>query len=1399
MAEGKDLSEMDKLFFIVYDLQKKNTYLHGIFFSHGFNIVREGNKIKFESKTNIKYLKTINANIEIDDPEIDLEDNNKVRNLIELKNNGDELIYRNSFKIIISETEQDVIYYSTNDINYSNNHLSYFIETKNDGLNDALNDALKLSVNVKTGVDNKPITGSNAQNPSVNVKTGVDIKPTAGSYTVKNITPKEKNQKASQPAQLQDIKPPLKFEGTINTVTTGLTDKTQNLMSNINNKLDIYKKELGNESNGAKIKGGNSNIEMKGGVPIQDLTETNKIIEEFVKIMNTILSVPLFYKLRSLNVDVFKSFFISNIPAIFYIDNSENVAYTTESKQKFLIILANFMYIDLTVFSKINNDNERQDKIIKMFFNKEKYKELLKDEKFNKQKEIYLKLISSDNNNNNNDNLIIYVTDFLNLLIKLKDSNFNDTYKFDLYNFIIELINFKIENEFEQIIKILKALEYKSNIDFLNNIDNEINKKSNDNIITFLKLRNDEDTSKLYNRRFKIEYYNVTNTKPNKIIVSYNDDNFPYYKIDNDNILTSDEAIEKKDLFNNEDNILIPKIYKEKYMFGDFDELFLPNLTNKDIAKKMVVIKQKIIEKKPVFMLGYGASGAGKTSSLIYFNKGKTEDEKNGILIHLCNQLAADKKFDTIELRCKEFFHIDPTKNLDEPTVVTTPSSDNGIKNAITFHYNNNGNFVLNKEYVHNTNQLYRLHKPGIENYNPEQTVFKQETPLGEVVIHMIDTDRFVKATTNNPNSSRSHALIFVKLLKEGQIDNYGNIIIGDFAGVENAFTCDDSTTQKNFLNVKRDDGSGKLYYSTEPDYSGKPVTDTDPIGRSGGSIDKKKLKCLPAIQSVDPMYDFENPEIRSIWNLTKELDNYYRENKFLNLKIALMLVSKFANGNYVEIKSSILKKQLYLYKKVYELDAKGLDIELEKVKNEMMKFLNIKNIGSDVGKARNGPELTQTTFLERVKKYVYDALTSSGFQQEVKEPTFNSIYSVFDDLLVIPSFDKSYNEKLNQFINNYKKHVEEIKEKFDKIFSEIKSGILKKIFVPDEKTKIQGIIGEENELVNKDILDGLIENIFKTQSTELPESTKSKKKNKPVIYKNLVEIVKDLDSEISCRTANINTICKNRRQEGYFINDSLLKVREVIKEILKYKNQDSIELAPNFIDVCFDNYCPNNNNCFNFETSNKGSKPAGANSIIFNTIMEELGIDDNTELYKDIILSVFCVFNISRKANNPPPTPYVDINDLKTLFYFKDIYENKEEFTFASKKVINMIEKDVKNEMQNIVDPEGFKDKISNLTTIISKDGKDSIFNNFKTFFGKFQNDDAQAKKSYGGDWQPKIKEFIDMIDKSNAVSAIGTLEFLDQIAKYNTTINVCRQDKYLVEEGLNKYKENIFKELYE
>jgi hypothetical protein len=58
-------------------------------------------------------------------------------------------------------------------------------------------------------------------------------------------------------------------------------------------------------------------------------------------------------------------------------------------------------------------------------------------------------------------------------------------------------------------------------------------------------------------------------------------------------------------------------------------------------------------------------------------------------------------------------------------------------------------------------------------------------------------------------------------------------------------------------------------------------------------------------------------------------------------------------------------------------------------------------------------------------------------------------------------------------------------------------------------------------------------------------------------------------------------------------------------------------------------------------------------------------------------------------------------------------------------------------------------------------------------------------------------IKGFIRTIDNNNAVSAIGTLEFVDQIAKYNTTNTICSAAK--LNENFNTYKDqNRFDNLY-
>jgi hypothetical protein len=52
-------------------------------------------------------------------------------------------------------------------------------------------------------------------------------------------------------------------------------------------------------------------------------------------------------------------------------------------------------------------------------------------------------------------------------------------------------------------------------------------------------------------------------------------------------------------------------------------------------------------------------------------------------------------------------------------------------------------------------------------------------------------------------------------------------------------------------------------------------------------------------------------------------------------------------------------------------------------------------------------------------------------------------------------------------------------------------------------------------------------------------------------------------------------------------------------------------------------------------------------------------------------------------------------------------------------------------------------------------------------------------------------------MVDNSNAVSAIGTLDFLDRIAKYNTVNTTCNPEKFDYDLGFAGIKK-VYKEIY-
>ena len=280
---------------------------------------------------------------------------------------------------------------------------------------------------------------------------------------------------------------------------------------------------------------------------------------------------------------------------------------------------------------------------------------------------------------------------------------------------------------------------------------------------------------------------------------------------------------------------------KLKHVFGPFNNVYghekqvakkkVP-LTNADIANDHEMIKIIDILKtdgETVLVVGYGASGAGKTSSLVYFNKGKTEKERIGILIQLCNLMKGHSR--TISVSRKELC---PT-NIDykscdkegekiEEIEFTWQETHQDWMNVTSVDFspgyyceptqsallgNNVKNTKIklkNKERIETLNSLDGAKKVDIiecDDHSGKNCIDLVGYSIGYCSQLYVDSDRHVAATTNNPNSSRTHVLLFFKFHLENNKKSV--LVIGDFAGSESPFPTTSTSVITAFANLKND------------------------------------------------------------------------------------------------------------------------------------------------------------------------------------------------------------------------------------------------------------------------------------------------------------------------------------------------------------------------------------------------------------------------------------------------------------------------------------------------------------------------------------------------------------------------------------------------------------------
>jgi hypothetical protein len=1175
---------------------------------------------------------------------------------------------------------------------------------------------------------------------------------------------------------------------------------------------------------------------------VSTMGSIQNIIKLYIDIIRKLLTTPIMYKLTSLDADSIKSLIASTSIQLY--DNN----YKPINKTMFMEKLYKFLYIDITPYLFI-----RQSALLNPYYSN--YTKQLEDyiiqDTENSAFVLYPKSGAMDKRS-------MFVLRFVDMISSTYSKNDRNTKSFN-YHILTYIISI-IPDLYNFTNNLHSHIENPENDAFAMSINMLLFRKLRKNVLTYIKIRNDDGA--VYNDRFKVF---VDNNKNNTLLVRYNDHNIPYYSYDNTQKLWNVSPTIKQDwdaiygtpafneVFDANGDMLSVKGYSDEYLLGPFTQVFEQQLNNRNIADKMdevvMALKKDNPIPQPVFLIGYGASGAGKTSSLVYFNKGVDIDSQNGILMHLCNRLSEGSGYKNIRVKSIEFY---AKEGSGKPVQRMSPVA----KDYLKFHFTPEKGFVLTETYHHKNafkaRVMQQLRGNNIEDF--QETEFSQGTVLGEVMIHMIDNDRFVKATTNNPNSSRSHCLIFINFgdeqttnsQQEQQFDPKRTLIVGDFAGVENLFNCLDDKQLKGFLDVKKDDGSGRPFYSEK---------DLSLSGQEGGKKSSRQLggsddPCVLAIQDTSEIFKlgvssrplrtnddtieialkdlFDEPKIYNAFLETiykqvvasaqlesknpfqalldtsvDKLEKYFQEYETTNIETLVNTGKLFVN---VFKKFSTLNENSDDSTNAYEKLLSEINIEVEmsqitfnfKTDVETKEGQNVVDAYQYLNHSVSGLKITPAPFLKSAR----ECITTDGKTTFLPSYTANQ---VFDNSFCAPKYGAAtkdaYSSKLLSSMDNAESVLNSMKQGKQSDFTNKKGETLylstysidKKVPMKCAKisnkrfvTEILSVLNHpffnminidaSNQIINlKNIGKQFSDQYIRYKLGPFVAALSEGQIDIRQFFKLLLDEAKSIVINTACRMQHSTKVCGVRRAEGVFINNSLHGIREVIKEIMYEKNKNSINIAPLFHEPCLPSYCSkDNSDCFKLVKPKKSV----ANQI-FEALIQELnpqlkGIAPEKipkgETLNDLIVGVFCVLNLSRKANNPPPVPYINTNHIR--------------FELSKSKQINT---NIINECKRLYDK---------LQFFLHKNSKVRIelnpgwLSNLKMII---TNEVYILEKGINAEQENALYNLLNALDNISAASAMGTLQFVDMMSKYNTTDIICSQQK--LSDNTNLYNKLIQK----
>ena len=901
------------------------------------------------------------------------------------------------------------------------------------------------------------------------------------------------------------------------------------------------------------------------------------------------------------------------------------------------------------------------------------------------------------------------------------------------------------------------------------------------------------------------------------------------------------------------------KKFQYAYMYGPFTQVFDARQNNAQIAEQCDGIMSCLNEKKSVFVIGYGASGAGKTSSLIYFNGGTDPTKKQeGIFLELIKNVCKNNNdINVIEMHTFELFG-------DTYGKYTTPS-DKKQKQAIftVIHKKDNDiSFEATRDFA--------LEDPtyGIdENPNPKST-----KDMGEIIVDIVDTRRMVNSTPNNPQSSRSHVLVFLKL---GDQPDAPYLIIGDLAGVENMFMCDELITKKVFMDLKRNPTDTKYEYFDdtitteqhpfidvfkyiEPKPNQEYLTDDD--------IDDNTIKINLASQILTYL---------GLQDKAKEPEFYNNNNKRNFEFFKKQMSDAFSKiDSYISVSEKIDKDE----------NITEHILEFAKIRNIITSSENLTKTNDSIKEGIKEMKYNLILYIEELLENLKDSITifNSIFLTNTKTGKYFKIQTIsryIDSRQLINQSYKSYLNEINGFINKLKEKEEDNFPKdsieypninFNEIYLNItflttlinnlqtygtpsdgignniikeavnaaenfKNYFSRKVYtynIPDFEDKTKSYINyviTQNEKIKENIkkenvrqVEELANKTFTNLKEELNVIKHSNKmtqvfsyiydyntklktfndivtmvkfiKNKHDANKNIfTSITADIETNFK-RLEIITNSCNERGGEGLFINRSLNDMRLQIASVIDHTNKNTLlPSVPQFNKNCSTFYCDSESNrCFTRFTNPLEDNPNNPGNDILNVINSKLGD-------KKYVVAVFGVLNITQTpANDPPKIPYIDLTRLIKLRdkampsellicinKGKDAKCNtiEDSFNETLNKIFTILHGDTNLTITKWNDLPGYNMDGSNVPqdnslAKIIHDYKDRIGNGLYTDVMTAINNlttYAKDENSVPSEKYNALVKLIETFDNLNALSILGTLDFMNSLKNNNTTDCPC------------------------